>query len=99
VIEHQGRRSGKAYRTPVYLQPTGDGFIVPVIMGESADWYRNIKAAGECIIRWKGRDYRMTQPELMAPVAARESFGGIGILRAIVTFLGINHYLRLRHRV
>lgn len=99
VIEHRGRRSGKAYRTPVYLQPTGDGFIVPMIMGESADWYRNVKAAGECIVRWKGRDYQMTQPELIPPAAARERFGGIGILRAIVTFLGINHYVHLRHHV
>src|SRR5207249_904556 len=29
VIEHHGRRSGKVYRTPVVVQPTSDGFIVP----------------------------------------------------------------------
>src|SRR5689334_13417722 len=29
VVAHQGRRSGKAYRTPVVVRPTSDGFIVP----------------------------------------------------------------------
>ena len=99
VIEHRGRRSGKAYRTPVFALPTGDGFVVPMIFGERADWYRNVKAAGECTIRWKGHDYEMAQPELIAPAAGRESFGGIGIIRAIITGFGINQYVHLRHRV
>jgi deazaflavin-dependent oxidoreductase (nitroreductase family) len=100
VIEHRGRRSGKAYRTPVYMEPTSDGFVAPMIFGESADWYRNVKAAGECTIRWKGRDYEMTQPELIAPAAARERFGGTGIIRASLThILRVNYYVHLRHRV
>jgi (hydroxyamino)benzene mutase len=97
VIEHHGRRSGTAYRTPVVVRPTSDGFIVPMPWGERTDWYRNVRAAGECVIRWKGRDYPLVQPELIGdPTAARASFGAFE--RAMMTRLGINHWLRLRHR-
>jgi deazaflavin-dependent oxidoreductase (nitroreductase family) len=96
VIEHRGRRSGKAYRTPVVVRPTSDGFIVPMPWGERTDWYRNVRAAGECVIRWKGRDYALVQPELIDPAAARANFGAFE--RAMSTRLGIEHYLRLRHR-
>jgi deazaflavin-dependent oxidoreductase (nitroreductase family) len=57
VIEHHGRRSGKAYRTPVVVRPTNDGFVVPMPWGEHTDWYRNVRAVGECVLRWRGRDY------------------------------------------
>jgi deazaflavin-dependent oxidoreductase (nitroreductase family) len=98
VIEHRGRRSGKVYRTPVVVRPTGDGFIVPMPWGEGTDWYRNVRAAGECVIHWKGRDYPLVQPELVDdPTAARASFNSIE--RAVITRLGINHYLHLRLRI
>jgi deazaflavin-dependent oxidoreductase (nitroreductase family) len=97
VIEHHGRRSGKAYRTPVVVRPTSDGFIVPMPWGERTDWYRNVRVAGECVIRWKGRDYPLVQPELIDdPAAAGASFGAFQ--RAMMTRLGIDHFLRLHHR-
>ena len=97
VIEHRGRRSGKVYRTPVVVRRTSDGFIVPMPWGERTDWYRNVRAAGECVIRWKGRAYSLVQPELMeGPTAVRASFSAFE--RAISTRLGINQYLHLRLR-
>ena len=97
VIEHRGRRSGKAFRTPVVVRPTGDGFVVPMPWGEGTDWYRNVRAAGECVIRWKGRDYPLVQPEVLDdPAVANVGFGAFE--RAMMTRLGIDHCLRLRHR-
>jgi len=97
VIEHHGRRSGKAYRTPVVVRPTGDGFMVPMPWGERTDWYRNVRAAGECVIRWKGREYPVVQPELIdASAAARASFSAFQ--QVMMIRLGIEHCLRLRHR-
>src|SRR5689334_6707649 len=63
VITHRGRRSGKVFHTPVVVRPTSDGFVVPMPWGEQTDWYRNVRAAGECVIRWKGRDYSVCEPE------------------------------------
>jgi len=97
VIEHHGRRSGKAYRTPVVVRPTSDGFIVPMPWGERTDWYRNVRTAGECVLRWKGRDYPLVQPELVNdPTAVREHFGVFE--RAMMRGLGIEQWLRLHHR-
>src|SRR5207248_11373611 len=96
VLEHRGRRSGKLFRTPVVVRPTSDGFIVPMPWGERTDWYRNVRAAGECVIRWRGRDYPLVQPELIAdPAAVRASFHALE--RAAMTRFGITA-LRLRHR-
>jgi len=97
VIEHRGRRSGRAFRTPVVVRPTGDGFLVPMPWGESTDWYRNVRAAGACVIRWKGRDYPLAQPEVIDDPAAADA-GFSAFERAVMTRLGIGRSLRLRHR-
>ena len=96
VLEHRGRRSGKLFRTPVVVRPTSDGFIVPMPWGERTDWYRNVRAAGECVIRWKGRDYPLVQPEVIDSATAKAAFGAVE--RALLSRLGIDHCLRLRYR-
>src|SRR6266851_3432078 len=98
VIEHRGRRSGKVFRTPVVVRPTSDGFIVPMPWGEGTDWYRNVRAAGACSIRWKGRDYPLVQPEVIDdPASAGGSFSAFE--RTMMSRFGIDHVLRLRHRI
>jgi deazaflavin-dependent oxidoreductase (nitroreductase family) len=97
VMEHRGRRTGKTFRTPVVVRPTADGFVVPLPWGESTDWYRNVRAAGECVVRWKGRDYAMAGPELISdPVEAGAFFNALQ--RALMPLFGIHLCLRLRHR-
>jgi deazaflavin-dependent oxidoreductase (nitroreductase family) len=97
VLEHRGRRSGKVYRIPVVARPTEDGFVVPMPWGEATDWYRNVRAASGCAIRWKGRDYQLTEPKLIDdPAAAGASFGAFQ--RMMMRRLGITTCLRLRHR-
>ena len=97
VISHRGRRSGKVYRTPVVVRPTSDGFIVPMPWGESTDWYRNVRAAGECTIRWKGRDYSLVDPEVTGDLATAAP-GFSALQRAMMTRLGIKQALRLHLR-
>jgi deazaflavin-dependent oxidoreductase (nitroreductase family) len=97
VIEHRGRRSGKAFHTPVVVRPTDDGFVVPMPWGERTDWYRNVRAAGECVIRWRGRDYPLVQPEVIErPGTADVGFSAFQ--RAMMARFGIDRCLRLRHR-
>lgn len=97
VVEHRGRSSGRPFRTPVVVRATGDGFIVPMPWGERTDWYRNVRAAGGCTIRWKGRDYAVGQPEVIRDPAARAP-GFSAFERRAMTRFGIQHALRLRHR-
>jgi deazaflavin-dependent oxidoreductase (nitroreductase family) len=96
VIKHHGRRTGKPFRTPVVVRPTADGFVVPMPWGTSTDWYRNVRAAGGCVIRWKGRDYQLVQPEVIDAAAAGAAFSTWQ--RAMMARFGITHCLRLRHR-
>jgi deazaflavin-dependent oxidoreductase (nitroreductase family) len=96
VLKHRGRRSGKAFATPVVVRPTSDGFIVPMPWGEGTDWYRNVRAAGECVIRWKGRDYLSVEPEVLDSASAHASFSGFE--RTIMTRFHIDHVLRLHNR-
>lgn len=96
VLEHRGRRSGKLYHTPVVVRQSGEAFIVPMPWSEGTDWYRNVKAAGECVVRWKGQDYLMAEPEVMSAAAAQGSFSAFQ--RALIARFKITHYLHLSRR-
>ncbi|MGV0474274.1 hypothetical protein PJN36_20575 [Mycobacterium kansasii] len=67
-MTHVDRRSGRHYRTPVGSHPYGDGFVLPLTHGTHTDWYRNLMAAGDGALdwkgHWKGRSYRLERPEL-----------------------------------
>jgi deazaflavin-dependent oxidoreductase (nitroreductase family) len=94
LLKHRGRRSGRTFQTPVVVQRTADGFLVPMPWGEGTDWYRNVRAAGGCVIRFHGRDYAVDHPEVIA--TARSGFNGVE--RAAMSRLGIAQALHLRYR-
>jgi deazaflavin-dependent oxidoreductase (nitroreductase family) len=96
VLEHRGRRSGKVFHTPIVVRPTSDGLIVPMPWGETTDWFRNVRAAGECTIRWKGRSYTLYQPEVVNAAQAQSAFGGFQ--RSAMQRFGIERVLQLRFK-
>jgi deazaflavin-dependent oxidoreductase (nitroreductase family) len=93
VITHRGRRSGNYFQTPVVVRPFKGGFIVPMPWGEGTDWYRNVRAAGECMVRWNGKSYRVSHPEVVDTASVAEHFGSIQ--RAALSRFGIVRCLRL----
>jgi deazaflavin-dependent oxidoreductase (nitroreductase family) len=95
VIHHRGRKSGKPFTTPVVVRPTQDGFIVPMPWGEGTDWFRNVRAAGGCQIRWKGRDYTLVQPEVIDSAHAADAFGSVQ--RGAMARFGITRCLQLHY--
>jgi deazaflavin-dependent oxidoreductase (nitroreductase family) len=94
VVSHRGRRSGRVYATPVVVRPTADGFVIPLPFGERTDWYRNVRAAAEGMIRWNGADYRVVEPRLEEWASARPAFHGVA--RVAVPLLGIRRFVHLR---
>jgi deazaflavin-dependent oxidoreductase (nitroreductase family) len=48
LVRHVGRRSGRAYETPLLLARRGDDFVAELTYGPDVDWYRNVMAAGRC---------------------------------------------------
>lgn len=93
-IHHRGRRSGRAYTTPVGARRTDGGFVVPLTFGEGADWFRNVSASGGCVIRWKGADYPVVAPQVITWAAAKPAF--YPVERALVPVIGIKQFARLR---
>jgi deazaflavin-dependent oxidoreductase (nitroreductase family) len=63
LVRHVGRRSGKTYETPLILARVPDGFVAELTYGPEVNWYRNIVAAGECVIISGGAEYRIDRIE------------------------------------
>ena len=95
VVHHRGRRSGRSYATPLGARPTADGFVIPLTFGQQADWFRNVQAEGGCVIRWKGADYPVIEPEVVDWATVRSAF--YPVERVLVPLIGIEHFVRLRH--
>jgi hypothetical protein len=93
VVYHRGRRSGRVLATPVALRATPDGFVIALPFA-GAQWFRNVLAAGGCVVRWKGADYTTDEPQIIDWAAARPAFSPIQ--RAMLERTGIDRYLRLR---
>lgn len=60
IVEHTGRRSGRAYRTPVLAFHGDDGFVFLAGYGLESDWIRNLVAAGGGFAQHEGKRYRLT---------------------------------------
>jgi deazaflavin-dependent oxidoreductase (nitroreductase family) len=66
VIEHVGRTSGRAYRTPIDVIPTATGLIVALPYGTRADWVRNVLAAGSATVVTQGERVDVGRPSFVA---------------------------------
>lgn len=64
VVEHVGRRSAKAYRTPVNVFFSGGEYVLALTYGQG-DWVRNVLAAGGCTLRTRGRTVTLRNPRIV----------------------------------
>ncbi|HEV8698706.1 MAG TPA: nitroreductase family deazaflavin-dependent oxidoreductase [Candidatus Limnocylindrales bacterium] len=81
VVEHRGRRSGRAYLTPVAARRVSDGFVISLAFGAHVDWYRNLLAAGGGTLRWRGHAYRIGSPQ---PIAASQGLAAFNPLQRLL---------------
>ena len=95
VVRHRGRRSGRTYATPVAARPTAEGFAIPLAFGETADWSRNMMAAGEGVIRWSGREHRVVEPVIVDTGAALAAFAPLE--RRALRLIGIRRVMLVRN--
>ena len=94
LLRHRGRRSGRAYTTPVVGMRVPGGFAIPMAFGEGADWYRNIVASGSAIIRQNGTEHQLDNPAAIDPDSAASPFPGWQ--RPVFRALGIRRFLFLK---
>jgi len=93
VVTHVGRRSGRAYETPVNVFRRPDGFVVALTYGRDADWLRNVVAAAGCELTTRGRRHRLTGPEISHD-PRREAVPPF--VRPVLRLVGCDDFLRLR---
>jgi deazaflavin-dependent oxidoreductase (nitroreductase family) len=75
LVRHVGRRSGTTYETPLILARVPGGFVAELTYGPDVNWYRNIVAAGECVIISGGAEYRIDRIESCDPDAGIRAYG------------------------
>src|SRR3954467_14528795 len=82
VILHRGRRSGRAYRTPVLAFRQDRTLVVALLYGDESDWLRNLQAAGGGHVVRGGRTYEVGRPQVIDTDAAAELSGLPRVVRA-----------------
>ena len=95
VLHHRGRRSGRAYATPLGMRPLGEGFVMPRTFGEHSAWYHNVQAAGGAVVTWGGADHTLYRPQLVDAATAMPAFPRYE--RRLLGLLGIDEFVLL-HR-
>ena len=94
VIRHQGRRSGRAYETPIVPFATDDGFVISLPYGPRADWVENVLALGSAVLIHEGRTLTVGRPEVVPTADVKDLFP-LSEQRTHRLFR-IEHCLRLR---
>lgn len=63
-ILHVGRRSGRAYRTPILTLRRGDSVVIALTYGPQTEWVQNVLRSGGCVFEARGRRLVLTEPRL-----------------------------------
>lgn len=95
VIVHRGRKSGRTYRTPVWVF-SGDGeYRVALTYGADVDWLRNILASGAFQLEAKGKTIELTDPAVHEDPAAAWA---PPVVRQVLSGISARYYLTARPR-
>jgi deazaflavin-dependent oxidoreductase (nitroreductase family) len=65
IVSHIGRRSGRAYQTPVNLFRSQDRYVIALTYGSDSQWVRNVLAAGAVDIETRGQRLHLVEPEVV----------------------------------
>jgi deazaflavin-dependent oxidoreductase (nitroreductase family) len=64
IVNYSGRKSGKAYRTPMNVFRVGDEYVFALTYGSDVQWVKNVVAAGGCDLTVMGRTVHLTDPRV-----------------------------------
>jgi deazaflavin-dependent oxidoreductase (nitroreductase family) len=92
VITHLGRKSGRAYRTPVNVFRVPDGFLIALTYGPNSQWVQNVLAAGSAELETRRTKYHLSSPNLVHDDTRRRF---PLIVRFVLGIIGAHHFLQV----
>ena len=92
VVYHVGRKSGRAFHTPVNAFRDGSDYIIALTYGPDADWVKNVLAAGGCEIVTRGQRFKLTNPRISTDGDRRWA---PPFVRQVLGLIDAPQYLRL----
>ena len=94
LIRHVGRVTGRTYETPLILARVPDGFVAELTYGDGVNWYRNIVAAGECVVIRHGTAHAVIAIEPCSAEQGRRAYRAP--FRQILALTGRSEFRLLR---
>lgn len=97
IVRHRGRKSGRAYSTPVNIFEIGGrerGFVIALTYGAEVDWLKNVMAAGGCTVRYRRREIDLANPVFIDSSEGMELMPAL--VRRILTVANVTEFVRLR---
>src|SRR5215469_348288 len=74
VVRHTGRRSHRAYQTPVVVARHDGYFLIALPYGPRTDWLQNVLGQGSAVIVTNGHAYEVDRPEVIPMAEATAYF-------------------------
>jgi deazaflavin-dependent oxidoreductase (nitroreductase family) len=65
LVHHEGRKSGRRYRTPVLAFPVEGGLLTPLPYGTDTDWVLNLLAADGGTLEVSGQQIAVENPRVV----------------------------------
>ena len=93
ILGYRGRKSGKAYRTPMNVFRHGDAWVFALTYGSDVQWVKNVIAAGEATLEIRRRRIRLVAPELFVDPQRRLMPLGV---RQVLGLMRVSEFMRMR---
>jgi len=93
VINHIGRSSGRAYRTPLGSWEVDGTRVFVLVYGSRSDWVQNILKSGRATLETGGEIEELGSPRVIPGSIARAFLAGVDNLPP--RFLKIDEYLQM----
>jgi deazaflavin-dependent oxidoreductase (nitroreductase family) len=93
IIRYRGRRSGRAYRTPMNVFRDGDSFVFALTYGSDVQWVKNVLAVGSADLEVRGRTVHLIDPEVFVDEQRRSVPLPV---RVFLGLLRVTEFLRMR---
>jgi deazaflavin-dependent oxidoreductase (nitroreductase family) len=93
IIAYRGRKSGKAYRTPLNVFRHDGDWVFALTYGSDVQWVENVLAAGEATLEKGRRRIPLVEPELIVDPERRLMPFGV---RQVLGLMRVSEFLRMR---